>query len=67
MNKIAYAFKGLISEEVQNVDVASGVKCVWNVLFVVLETFYFDFSLRPTQVPVPGVLSKCSVQTRIQK
>ena len=35
--------KGLISEEVQNGDVASGVKCVWNVLSVVLKAFISSF------------------------
>ena len=53
MNKITYAFKGLISEAVRNGDVASGVKCVWNVLFVLLKAIYFQFSPRPAQAPVP--------------
>ena len=57
MSKISYALKGLMSEVVRNGDVASGVKCVWNVLFIVLEAFYFHFSLRP---PLGTLKVQCS-------
>ena len=57
-------------EEVNMVMPPQGLN-VWNVIttdnysfffFLVLQAFYFQFSLRPAQVLVLWMLSKCKVQ-----
>jgi len=60
------------AEEVQH-GVIAGVKCVWNVItadkynFVLETLYYFQFSLKPAQALFLWMLSKCKVQTQIQK
>ena len=55
-------------EEIRLGDVTVGVKHVrTSIAFIVLEAFCFHFYLKSAQAQVLWMLSKCKVQTQIQK
>jgi len=57
----------LVAEEVPYYHMVRSPHCGQVQLFSVLETFYFQFSLRRAQALVLWMLSKCKVQTQMQK